>query len=256
MTKDILSENKKRYHLIDSIRGFAVINMVLFHLMYDIYMIYFTNNWASQPLVILWERFICFTFILISGMSFNFSRNTWKNGIMVSLMGFVVTAVTVIAMPSQAIWFGILNLLGCSMLIASPLKVYTEKIPPLVGAAVSLLLFAITYGIPRHFIGFFSIRLVELPQSLYQCKYLAFLGFPSPDFRSTDFFPLLPWVFLFFAGVFIWKLIEKHHAEKYFEKKIPVLNVIGKYSLWIYLAHQPVIMLVLYVTLMIFIFNG
>lgn len=33
-------KSKKRYDLIDSIRGFAVINMVAFHALYDIFIIY------------------------------------------------------------------------------------------------------------------------------------------------------------------------------------------------------------------------
>ena len=39
MNKDTL-KSKKRYDLIDSIRGFAVINMVAFHALYDIFIIY------------------------------------------------------------------------------------------------------------------------------------------------------------------------------------------------------------------------
>ena len=39
--------------------------------------------------------------------------------------------------------------------------------------------------------------------------------------------------------------ISAKNLAKYFEFKIPVLDKIGKYSLWIYLAHQPVIMAVL-----------
>ena len=34
---------------------------------------------------ILWERFICVSFIIISGVSFNFSNHTVRNGIIVSL---------------------------------------------------------------------------------------------------------------------------------------------------------------------------
>ena len=245
MTKDVLSEKRKRYFLIDSLRGFAVINMITFHLMYDIFMIYGSGGWAYQPLAVIWERFICFSFILISGMSFNFSKNSYKNGLIVTLCGFAVTIVTVLAMPSQAIWFGILNSLGCCMLIAQPLREYFEKIPPLFGAVISFILFSLAYGIPKRFIGFFELRILELPDFLYGCKYLAFLGFPSAEFHSTDFFPLLPWIFLFFTGIFIWRFIKAKNLDRCFLFKIPVLDVIGRYSLWIYLAHQPLIMVAL-----------
>ena len=52
MNKDTL-KSKKRYDLIDSIRGFAVINMVAFHALYDIFIIYgdgsaFTNSFFCR----------------------------------------------------------------------------------------------------------------------------------------------------------------------------------------------------------------
>lgn len=121
MNKDTL-KSKKRYDLIDSIRGFAVINMVAFHALYDIFMIYGDGSAFTNSFFAVWERFICVSFIIISGVSFNFSNHTVRNGIIVSLCGFVVTTVTAIAIPSQVVWFGILNLLGISMLICSALK--------------------------------------------------------------------------------------------------------------------------------------
>ena len=58
---------RERYRLIDSLRGFALLNMVAFHLCYDIFMIYgVDDNWALRPESVAWERFICVSFILIS----------------------------------------------------------------------------------------------------------------------------------------------------------------------------------------------
>ena len=33
-------EQKKRYELIDGIRGLAMVNMVIFHFLYDVFIIY------------------------------------------------------------------------------------------------------------------------------------------------------------------------------------------------------------------------
>lgn len=41
-------------------------------------------------------------------------RNRIKRGVLLNLAGFAVTCVTVIAEPNQAVWFGVLNLIGCS----------------------------------------------------------------------------------------------------------------------------------------------
>lgn len=240
---DTLTAKKPRYYLIDSLRGFALINMLLFHLLYDLFMIYeIDSSWYFQPLTVVWEHFICVSFILISGISFNLSHRAYKRGIVLNLFGFAVTAVTVIAIPEQAIWFGILNLLGCSMLILQPLRAKLEKIKPLCGTVFSLLFFAFTYGIPKRFVGFFDIKFFNLPDVLYGCKWLSFLGLKSEDFYSTDYFPIIPWVFLFAAGYFIWRFIKSINADKFFMLKIPVLGLIGRCSLWIYLVHQPLIM--------------
>lgn len=244
MEKDAL-KNKKRYELIDSIRGFAIINMIVFHALYDIFQIYGDGTMFSAPIFAVWERFICVSFIIISGASFNFSRHTVRNGIIVSLCGFAVTIVTTLAMPSQAVWFGILNLLGISMLICSALKDIINAVPPVAGAVVSFLMYALTYGVPRGYIGFLGIRFFELPQALYEYKYLSFLGFRSVDFVSSDFFPIIPWLFLYVFGLFLWRIIKERRLDKYFYFKIPVLNIIGRHSLVIYLLHQPVLMLIM-----------
>lgn len=243
--KALLKENK-RYYLLDSLRGISIISMIAFHLCYDLFMIYGINtSWYFYPITAVWERSICVVFILVSGMCLNFSGNGIKRGILLNLAGFAVTCVTVIAEPNQAVWFGVLNLIGCSMMIVSVLSDNLKKIRPLSGALISFLLYAVSYDVPKCYVGLFGLDIVKLPDSLYSCKYLAFLGFPSSDFFSTDFFPLIPWIFLFAAGFYLWNFIVEKNLTKYFELKIPVLDKIGRYSLWIYLAHQPIIMSIL-----------
>lgn len=241
-----LSDPSVRYHLIDALRGFALVNMVLFHLVYDIFNIFSAETgWNSEPLTIIWERFICCSFIILSGVSFNFSHHPFKRGIILNACGFLITVVTVLVMPSQAVWFGILNFLGCAMMIAYPLKAYLENIKPVIGATVSLILFAFLYGIPEGYVGFFGIEIFKLPEFLYGIKVFAFIGFPSADFHSTDYFPIIPWIFLFLSGYFAWRVIKNCNAERFFKRKIPFFDFIGCHTLVIYILHQPIIMGVL-----------
>ena len=234
---------KTRYRMIDSLRGLAVVNMVLFHLLYDIFVIYGSNyNWHSQLPVYIWERYICVSFIMISGASLHFSSHPYRRGIIVSLCGFAVTAVTAVAIPSQIIWFGVLNLIGAAMIITAFAKPLLQRIPPVLGAVASVLLYALTCDIPRGYIGFFYIKLFSLPEKLYDIGFLFFAGFPSKSFHSSDYFPLLPWIFIFLLGFFLWEQIKSSGADKFFVRGIPVLDFIGKYSLIIYLIHQPVLM--------------
>ena len=237
-----------RCNLIDALRAVALFNMIAYHLCYDIFEVFgVQRGWYLTIGAVIWERFICCSFILISGISMNLSRHPYKRGVIVNLCGFLITAVTVIAMPSQAIWFGILNFIGCAMLITAAIKPMLLKCRPIMGCAGSVFLFAFFYGLPRGFLGLFELRLITLPEALYQIKYLAFLGLKSEDFRSSDYFPLLPWIFLFIAGFFLWRIIEQYGKTELFKPNIPLLSTTGRHSLLIYLVHQPVLYGVCYV---------
>ena len=236
------TKTKTRYSLIDALRGFALANMLVYHFMYDVNVIFgFEPKWFTLPGVIAWGRFICFSFILIAGISLNFSRRSYLRGIIVNACGLLLTLVTVIVIPQQAIWFGVLNLIGCSLLIGQLCRPLLEKINPYLGAAVSILLFAFTYKFPVRRLGFFEIKLVQLPGELYFTDWLSPFGFPSDTFFSSDYFPLIPWLFLFLCGFFIWRAILALRLDRFFLLKIPVLDQLGRYSLWIYLAHQPLL---------------
>ena len=159
--KALLKENK-RYYLLDSLRGISTVSMVAFHLCYDIFMMYGLNtSWYFYPMTAVWERSICVMFILLSGMCLNFSGNGIKRGVLLNLAGFAVTCVTVIAEPNQAVWFGVLNLIGCSMMIVSVLSDNLKKISPLSGALISLLLYAVSYDLQKGCVGFFGLDIVK-----------------------------------------------------------------------------------------------
>ena len=100
---------KQRYSLIDSVRGFAIINMVLFHLYFDVAELFRLGFTINDTVIDVWQLFICTAFMIISGISLNFSHHALRNGIVLNLLGFLITAVTTLAVPSAQIHFGILN---------------------------------------------------------------------------------------------------------------------------------------------------
>ena len=63
---------KQRYSLIDSVRGFAIINMVLFHLYFDVAELFRLGFTINDTVIDVWQLFICTTFMIISGISLNF----------------------------------------------------------------------------------------------------------------------------------------------------------------------------------------
>ena len=83
-----------------------------------------------------------------------------------------------------------------------------------------------------------------LPAWLYHTGLLGnFLGFPAPEFTSSDYFPLLPWIFLYGVGYFLhalWLTGEGPERGRH-RRPVPVLGWLGRHSLVVYLLHQPVL---------------
>ena len=142
MTESVTGKTKTRYYLVDALRGLALINMVLYHFSYDIFVIYGQNpDWLGSTAAFLWQQGICWSFILISGFSWRFgAANSLKRGLLLNGLGLLITAVTWLVIPDEVIFFGILNFIGCGVLLTIPFSKSGEKIPPLLGAGICLIL--------------------------------------------------------------------------------------------------------------------
>lgn len=87
-----------------------------------------------------------------------------------------------------------------------------------------------------------------IPKAVYPLPYLAWLGFPSPGFVSGDYYPLIPFVFMYLTGFFAAQAAQASSLEAptwAYANPIPALAVLGRHALPFYLLHQPVILGVL-----------
>lgn len=243
----------KRYFVLDGIRGLALISMIVYHGIWDLVYLFSRNwSWYESPVGYWWQQSICWTFILVSGFCWSFSKRKWKRGMITLLSGFLITAVTLIAMPEERVIFGVLTLLGSSMLLLTLLEPFLKKCNPTLGLVTGMACFLILRNCNQGYLGFESWNLIPLPGTWYQNLATAFLGFPPSDFFSTDYFSLLPWFFLFLSGYFGYRIMEQRDRLTILQRKtIRPLEWIGQHSLPIYLLHQPVlyVLLQLYVTL-------
>ena len=128
--------------------------------------------------------------------------------------------------------FGILSCLGLCMILYSLFK-----------DANKWLIFGA--GIVFVALGFYvdSIRL-EMP-------YFIFLGLRPAGYSAGDYFPMLPNFGYFLVGVFLGKTVYKNKKTlmpRVNDNSIIIrcFSFLGRQSLWIYLAHQPVAYGVLY----------
>ena len=235
---------RKRLHLLDGIRGIVLISMVMYHFLWNMVYIYGARwTWYRSNAAYVWQQSICWTFILLSGFCWSMGRNHIKRGLMVFGGGALVTAVTMFVMPQNRVVFGVLTLIGSAMLLLIPLEKIGKKIPAEAGAGVSFALFLLFRNINRGYLGFEGVNIVKLPDEWYRNLLTTYLGMPSADFYSTDYFSLLPWFFLFVTGYYLYHVCKKYHVLqwKILEKRIPFVDFLGKNSLLVYLLHQPIL---------------
>lgn len=212
------------------LRGISIVLVVLYHALYNLSEV-FGGRYAffrSEGMSTFRDCFVAVLMIL-SGISCYLSRSNLKRGLKTLACGMIITAATYIAMPAQFISFGILHFFGVCMLIFAACRKIFDRIPVWPGAAASLILYFLTKNI------FFSVR--GLPHSFL----LYILGF-NTGFSSADYYPLLPWMFLFFIGCFLGRYFGEGRVPEIFTADpVKPLSFIGRHTMIIYLVHQPVI---------------
>lgn len=235
---------KNRYQLLDTIRGIVLVSMIIYHASWNLVYIYDVEwEWYHSYGAYIWQQSICWTFILLSGFCFSLGRRHLKSGVMVFGGGALVTLVTLFVMPQNRVVFGVLTCTGSCILILTFTEKLWAKIPAETGAVISLLLFLFTKNINNGYLGLADMRMLEIPFNWYRNYFTTYLGFPFSGFYSTDYFSLFPWFFLFLVGFYLHGIFHKCGFLKsgYFRKEIKIFSFLGRYSLLIYLIHQPVI---------------
>lgn len=238
--KKALSE---RIGLIDEVRGFAILCMVVYHAVYDAVALFsFDFPFFFSP-VMSWVRdLFAFGFIFISGASSRFSRSNGKRGAVCFGLGLGMSLVTLLIMPEQWIAFGILHCLGICMLLHPLLSRGLDRLPTWLGVGGLILLCLLTWELSYGHLGIEGLLSVELPRALYQTDWLFPLGLPSNDFFSADYFPLFPWLFAFLLGSYFGRWLKTGKVPAWVKgTHLRPLAFIGRHTLWIYLLHQPIL---------------
>ena len=225
-----MEQTKQRIELMDAMRGLAVCLMVIHHFLYDLCAFCGAPWWLfTNPVFDPLHYFFAGLFILLSGVSSNFSRSNVKRGLKALAVSLGITVVTYfMGMP---IVFGVLHLLGaCMLLYGLTQKLWqrlNDKAPwvtPAVSAVSVLATAKLVNGYPT-----------TIP-------HLWMFGLTTPDFYSSDYFPLLPWMFVFLLGTWAGKYVRAGRLPRWFyEAKAPRLAAVGRQSLLIYVVHQPVL---------------
>jgi uncharacterized membrane protein len=201
--------------------------MISYHFLYD-FAFFGRMSWEAfySPGLNALQLFTCCSFILLAGISSRFSHSNLRRGAVTLLCGFLVMAGAYLV--GAPILFGILQLLGVSMLIYGLVGKYFERLPALAAAAVCIALFFVSRFWTQH--------------TLVSARWLFPLGFLYRGFYSADYFPLLPWLFLFLLGTVAGGTLKKHASLPWLQTGVPAfLSWPGRHSLIIYMLHQPIL---------------
>ena len=243
--------DKKRIFFLDELRGIAVFCMIFYHAFYMLGTM-FGYEWAKKLFVFFApaQPFFAGLFILICGVSCSLSKSNLKRGAKLLGAAAVVTFFTAFIMPlfgfiECEIYFGILHLLSVCILISTLLEKPFGRIPPFAGLLVCAVLYPFTSGISSGMLSYGDLLLFKIPEVLYESDWLVPIGISSPSFFSADYFPLLPWMFIFFAGVFVGRYFRAAGFPEWaYPQRIKLFGFLGRNALIIYIAHMPLIYVV------------
>jgi uncharacterized membrane protein len=236
-----------RFWEIDLLRGIAIIMMVLYHLLYNLHYFAQYNINVYSGFWMYFARVTATMFIFLVGVSLSvsFSRTKkihkggnklfikyFRRGFKVFSWGLIITLVTRIFLGNAFVIFGILHLIGISIILAYPF--------------LKLRFWNLLIGFLCIFLGAY------LKGFSFGFYWLSWLGFRPAQFYSVDYFPLLPWFGVVLIGIFFGNSLYSDNSRRFqlvdlsSFSGIKAFCFLGKHSLLIYLLHQPLIIAVLY----------
>ncbi|MDD8025017.1 MAG: heparan-alpha-glucosaminide N-acetyltransferase [Acidobacteriota bacterium] len=224
---------------IDFLRGLAIILMVAYHFGYDLTelagiksVLGIAFDLQSGPFRIAVDVFAGL-FVVLCGVSCSLTRSNFRRGLKLLGVALLVTAASYVFSPEETIHFGILHCLAvCILLYGATL----EKAGPLKCLAAAGIVFGLSFAVP-----------LALRNTPIRFDWLLPFGLTSYAYASFDYFPLLPWFGVFLVGSAAGKkLYASRRSLLPKGRPVPLFNAAGRYSLWIYVIHQPVLLGIFY----------
>ena len=242
-----------RLEFLDEVRGFCLLVMMAYHLFFIMGFLFdFDFGRQAHEFMRPFTPVFSTLFILIAGFCVRYSKDLSKRGLKLAIFALLISLFTIVLLPrfgieDMIIWFGILHLLAIAKLLMAVWNKLFGKIPTLLGLPLSLLLFHFTSTVGERYFSFFGHLRLNLPAFLYETNWLLPLGFHSESFTTWDYFPLLPFLFMFLFGVFLGRLASDKLPKFCFRRMIVPLGWLGRHSLVVYLLHMPVFYFAIYV---------
>lgn len=241
MTSDVSSGTRPRYQLLDILRGVAIIAMVVFHIAWDLY--YFgyspvdvTTNFGW----VIFQKSILSSFLLLVGAGLVLAHGKairwnrfWRRFAVLVACALLVTAGTYWMFPDYFVFFGVLHAIALFSLAGLALL----RLPPLLVGALGVAVIAANF-------------LYNDP--IFATRELGWIGFWPTSPPTSDVVPIFPWFGVVLLGIAAMRLILASRLAEdlgHFYSSEPAakgLAFMGRWSLPIYVVHQPLIIAVFF----------
>ena len=215
-------QHHQRLWQIDFIRGLAIVGMIIYHLIFDLYFFGRGDLNPFSPPLIIFARFVASVFLFLVGVTFFLSWKKYprhrqlfihnlKRSLLIFLAASLVSLVTFLIDPSLTVRFGILHLISISLLLLLPFSLIRSSVLLLATAFIFLL-----------------------------------APFPSSALPAFDYYPLFPWFGLVLLGFALAPKIPLSHQVRPPSPLFSPLLFLGRHSLIVYLLHQPLLIFFIY----------
>lgn len=257
---------KKRIWELDFLRGLAILMMVFDHLMFDFTYLdgYFSNfhtvnneifNWLNEIGIMYWNsmlrfigrEFFVLLFLLISGISFTFSKDNLRRGIKLLIVALVITLVTymldLILDFGVLIVFGVIHMFAVNTLLTILIRKLIKNDIMILFLGMLILTFSFIFGLFTP--PYLSLSFANLPKII--------LGLGR---FGADHFGVFPYLGIILIGTVLGNTIYKNRVSLMPQVNLSPKNVFllaGKYSLYIYVLHQPLVLF--FVSIFAYIFG-
>ncbi|WP_349367655.1 heparan-alpha-glucosaminide N-acetyltransferase [Salinarimonas sp.] len=235
------SAGKRRFAAVDAARGVALLAMIVYHFAWDLWFYGFTA--VEIPFDPFWRNFaraIAASFLILVGVSLVLAHDAGlepraflRRLAKVAGAAALITLATWLVFPASFIFFGILHMIAVGSVLALPFLRLHPALSALAAAAV--------LGAP-----------ILYADPAFDTRWLAWIGFFETPPDTNDFEPVFPWLAAVLAGVALGRVmmgtrLRERVAAMRAEGRIGRgLVWMGRWSLVIYLLHQPILMGALY----------
>lgn len=236
-----VSSSRPRFAIVDIARGVAIIAMVAYHLCWDLsYFRFISADVGYDPQWVVIARSILASFLFLVGVGLVLGHGRgirwaafWKRWVFVLAGALAISLATFFAFPDSFVYFGVLHAIALFSVLALPFLAAPLWLPVLVAIVVIALPF------------FYS-------DALFNEKLWSVIGFWQVPPPANDLVPIFPWFGVVLLGVIATRLVLASPLSARLAAINPggrlprVLAFMGRWSLLIYLLHQPLLLGLIY----------